>query len=310
MSSDEYAAPWAAFWYRGLGRVAAVTLEVDGEFSGQFGEWGDYDNFLITHARWLLGGQPPDDVFVDVNRQGQDAVVTVELDADRPDRGSGAAPRVSIVIPGNDHPEPIEPTLTWVGPDTLEARFRMERTGTYRTQVWTSDNERADGPAVSLPYSPEFEPREGLPSGKEVMEEVAALSGGAERTNVLDVFLDPPRSSRKTSLLPWVFIASVVLLLMEIAGRRLSLWERLAEVTTTGAAVEPARWLPQWKLPTWGSRKQARPARTAAADAPTTVAVSEIAASAPPKPMKPAVPAKTAADVYAAAKQKAKKRMQ
>ncbi len=214
------------------------------------------------------------------------------------------------MLPGSDNPAPIEPTLTWVGPDTLEARFRMDRTGTYRTIVKTDDGEFARGPAVSLPYSPEFEPREGLPSGKEVMEEIAALSGGVERTNVLDVFLDPPRSSRKTSLLPWVFIASVVLLLLEIAGRRLSLWERLAEVTSIGAAVEPARWLPQWKLPTWGSKQQTRPARTAAADAPTTVAASEISTPVPKKPTQPAVTAKSAADVYAAAKQKAKKRMQ
>lgn len=307
-STDEYAAPWAAFWYRGLGRVAAITLEVDGEFSGNFGTWEHYDDFLITHARWLLGGEPPDEVFIDIEREGQDAVITVELDADRPDRGSGEAPQVFIVLPGTDNPPPIEPTLTWVGPDTLEARFRMERTGTYRTIVQSPDGELSRGPATSLPYSPEFEPREGLPSGQDVMAEVAALSAGSERTNVLDVFLNPPRSSKRTSLLPWVFIATVILLLLEIAGRRLSLWERLAEVTTTGAAaVEPARWLPQWKLPTWRTSKQQRPSRTAAADAPTTVAASEIIT---PASQQPVVTTKSAADVYAAAKQKAKKRLQ
>jgi Mg-chelatase subunit ChlD len=311
-STDEYLAPWAAFWYRGLGRAAAITLEVDGEYSGGFGNWDHYDDFLITHARWLLGGEPPDEVFVDITREGQEAVVTVELDSDRPDRGSGEAPQVFIIQPGDDNPETIEPALTWVGPDTLEARFRMERTGTYRTVVQTGEEELTRGPAVSLPYSPEFEPREGLPSGKDIMEEIAALSGGMERVQVLDVFQDPPRSSRTASLLPWIFIASVILLLLEIAGRRLSLWERLAEVKITGGAVEPARWLPQWKLklPAWGKGAQAQHARSAAADAPTTVAASEIITPAPKPVVKPAAQTKTAADVYAAAKSRAKKRMQ
>ncbi len=308
-STDEYLAPWAAFWYRGLGRVAAITLEVDGEYSGGFGDWDHYDDFLITHARWLLGGEPPDEVFVDITREGQEAVVTVELDSDRPERGSGEAPQVFIILPGSDNPEPIEPTLTWVGPDTLEARFRMERTGTYRTIVQTEEGELTRGPAVSLPYSPEFEPREGLPSGKEIMEEIAALSGGLERTNVLDVLLDPPRSSRSTSLLPWIFIVSVIFLLLEIAGRRLSLWERLAEVVTSGAAIEPARWLPQWKMPTWEGRRRSQSTRSAAADAATTVAASEIAAAPKASASMPAAQTKTAAEVYAAAKSRAKKRM-
>ena len=32
ISADEYQAPWSAFWYRGLGRVAALTMELDGGY--------------------------------------------------------------------------------------------------------------------------------------------------------------------------------------------------------------------------------------------------------------------------------------
>ena len=51
LSQDEYQAPWSSFWYRGLGRVSAITLEVDGSFSGHFGSWDQYEDFLITHVR-------------------------------------------------------------------------------------------------------------------------------------------------------------------------------------------------------------------------------------------------------------------
>ena len=79
-----FAAPWAAFWYRGLGRVAALTFEVDGKHSGAFGTWENYADFLITHTRWLLGSTSPQEVFVAVEREGQDAVLTLELDPKRP----------------------------------------------------------------------------------------------------------------------------------------------------------------------------------------------------------------------------------
>ncbi|HXY36879.1 MAG TPA: vWA domain-containing protein, partial [Planctomycetaceae bacterium] len=86
VSADEYQAPWSAFWYHGLGRVAALTLEVDGSYSGQFGHWNKANDFLITHVRWLLGSASPDDVFLRIDRAGEDAVATVELDPDRPEK--------------------------------------------------------------------------------------------------------------------------------------------------------------------------------------------------------------------------------
>ena len=50
VTRDEYAAPLSAVWYHELGRVAALTLEVDGEFSGGFGSWDEYADFS-RHSR-------------------------------------------------------------------------------------------------------------------------------------------------------------------------------------------------------------------------------------------------------------------
>ena len=73
-----------------------------------------------------------------LKRDGQDAVLTVELD---PRRGSGSSrsdpPSLIIVPPGVEREAAIQPDFIWTGPDTLEARFQMNRTGTYRTLVKT-----------------------------------------------------------------------------------------------------------------------------------------------------------------------------
>ena len=305
ISRDDYKAPWSAFWYRGLGRVAALSLEVDGKHSGAFGKWDGYNDFLITHARWLLGGSNPDEIFLDIERRGQDAVATVELDPERPNKQRSQPPKLIVVPPGQERADVVEPEFVWTGPDTLQARFRMDRTGTYRTLLKTSERQFARGPAVTLPYSPEYVPRVGLPDGKEVLTSIMELSGGKQRTDVLEMLSDPPRAARTVSLLPTLFIASICLLILEIAGRRLSLWERVTASVAPVAEklVVPASWLPQIKL---RFPKRKRKAKTATA----VVATSQDTPTSPPKAQPSTTPAKpSVSDAFERAKQRARKRL-
>ena len=319
VSQDEYQAPWSAFWYRGLGRVAALTLEVDGKYAGQFGHWDKANDFLITHVRWLLGSPSPDDVFVRIDRAGEDAVATVELDPDRADKSRQGPPTLIVVPPGAEREEPLTPDFTWTGPDTLEARFRMDRTGTYRTLVKTGERKFVRGPAVTLPYSPEFVPRIGLPSGTETLKGMAELSGGKLRTDVLEVLSDPPRSARSLSLIPWLMGLAIGLLLTEIAGRRLSLWQRVSalipERETAAPRIEPARpaatrkW---WDLPV--RRAGQRPAANRSGrstSAPAAALSTPPPTSAAPPPAGPTPEAAQAAiDVFQQAKDRARRRSQ
>ncbi|MDA1166333.1 MAG: VWA domain-containing protein, partial [Planctomycetota bacterium] len=124
LSQDEYQAPWSSFWYRGLGRVSAITLEVDGTFSGEFGTWDHYEDFLVTHVRWLLGGSNTNEVFVHVEQSGQDAVVRLELDPERRDQKSTQSPELIIVPPGQEREDVLRPDFVWTGAHELEARFQ------------------------------------------------------------------------------------------------------------------------------------------------------------------------------------------
>jgi len=315
ITQDEYTAPLSAVWYRGLGRAAALCLEVDGQYSGQFGRWENYSDFLITHARWLMSGNSPNEVFVDVQREGQDAVVRVELDPDRTDVANTQPPELIVIPPGDERVEVVTPEFLWTGPHSLEARFPLDRTGSFRTIVKTGDQKMTRGPAVSLPYSPEFAPRAGLASGKEILEEVAETSGGIARTDVLAILDDPPRAASRKTLLPWLFALAVLLLIAEIAGRRLSLWERLpsfddmlpADVAEVVRRNRPAAWWPKWKLNVSQFFSGKGRSRTAQAEsgqpkdrqtAPAAAASARNSAEAEARKR----------DVFAAAKERAKKR--
>ena len=305
ITQDEYDAPLSAFWHRGLGRVAALTFEVDGKFSGQFANWNLQTDYLVTHARWLLGGDDPDEIFTKIERQGQDAVVTVELDPERPRQERMRAPELLVVPPGEERIEMQKPDLVWVGPNTLEARLPMHRTGTYRTLVKTGPREITRGPAVTLPYSPEYVPRIDLPTGREVLESVAEITGGLERTDIVEVLADPPRSAQRMSLLPILMVLGILLVLVEIAGRRLSLWERSGatkkQEDRESVSSRVASWLPQWKF-----RMPRRGKKQAAAPSPPQAAHAKRPATTDPSD---AEPDRKAQDVFAAAKQRAKRRL-
>ena len=241
-----------------------------------------------------------------MTREGQDAVIKVELDPERASEFRVRPPRVLVLPPGAERQDPIEPSLSWTGPNSLEARVRLSRTGTYRTLVRSGEREARDfvrGPIVTLPYSPEFVPRVDEPSGVEVLLELATLSGGEQRTDVTSVFADPPRSSKRVSLLPWLFIASVLVLVLEIAGRRLSLWSRTSErFSRTARVVERAAPRP----------KPARDRRRAAAAAvPITAAVSPDphTPSPAPAPVPTPPPQPDPVDVFRSAKSRARKRL-
>jgi Mg-chelatase subunit ChlD len=310
VSADEYQAPWSAFWYRGLGRAAALTMEVDGRYSGQFGRWDKLNDFLITHVRWLLGNARPDDVFLRIDRAGEDAVATVELDPDRPDKSRNGPPTLMVVPPGAEREAALTPDFIWTGPDTLEARFRMDRTGTYRTLLKTGERKFVRGPAVTLPYSPEFVPRIGLPSGTETLKEIAEISGGKLRTDVLEVLADPPRSASSISLIPWLMGCAIGLLLTEIAGRRLSLWQRVASLVPEKAAhadgVESAR---PGGFRRWWERSLPRVPSTRAGAASRSV--PQTSTSEPvPKPQNAPETVPPPMDVFQQAKDRARRRSQ
>jgi hypothetical protein len=227
VTTDEYAAPVLAFWHRGLGRIAALTAEVDGKFSGRLNSWGGFAPFSVGLGRWLLGGDPPVGVQATIERERSQGIVRVELDPDRPRDASGSAraPIAVIVPPGATTGDSERLALSWVGEHTLEARFPLRHTGVYVGAVEAAPGQVLPLPPLSLPYSPEFEPRTDPNEGRATLTEIARISGGGERTAWDDVF--SARGLRNRQVRDLVLPLALILLclhVVEIAGRRLLLF--------------------------------------------------------------------------------------
>jgi len=192
VTTDDYHAPVLAFWHRGLGRVGALTAEVDGEYSRRLNAWPGFQSFAVGVARWVLGGEPPSGMQASITREGSQGIVRVELD---PGRTRGGADDVraatATIVPPDTRTGATSDrlNLSWVDEDTLEARFPVQKSGLYLGAVQLGGHVLPLAP-LSLPYSPEFEPRPDPQEGRRTLREMARVTGGIERTAWDDVF-DP-----------------------------------------------------------------------------------------------------------------------
>jgi Mg-chelatase subunit ChlD len=269
VTSDEHKAPVLAFWHRGLGRVAALTAEADGKYSNRLNAWSDFQGFAVGLGRWLLGGEPPSGVRATIDRAGGQGIIRVELD---PDRRRVAADDVraataTIVPPGGRASDATRRlTLSWIGEDTLEARFPLQKAGLYLGAVQLGTGAVLPLAPLSLPYSPEFEPRTDPDEGKKTLQELARATGGAERTAWDGVFSARLLRNRQVKDLVIPLILMLLLLHMtEIAGRRL-LWFQAARA-----------WLNNLEMPLL----RRRPRQPAPAPVPAAVPISGTTAPAP-----------------------------
>jgi Mg-chelatase subunit ChlD len=296
VTTDEYHAPALAFWHRGLGRVAALTAPVDGTYARRLNAWRDFQGFSVGLGRWLLGGAPPSGIQATIERRGGQGIVRIELDPGRArgDAGDVRAATATVLAPGARSGQAAQRLpLSWVGEDALEARFPLQSSGIYLGAVRLGTGEVLPLPPLTLPYSPEFEPRSDPGEGRAALAEMARLTGGAERTTWDDVFR--ASGSRDRQMRDLVIPLTAILLalhLLEIGGRRLLLFAAIRGWMQTLAIPRPRI--------AWMRRPGAAvPASRSAQSDP----------SPPPAPPPPAPPQPIASPL-ARAKAKARSRME
>jgi Mg-chelatase subunit ChlD len=299
MSDDDYHAPLLSFWHRGLGRVAALTLEVDGKYSGSLNRWKDFGGFATGLGRWLLGGDPPLGMRATMDREGGEGIVRLELDPDRK-RGSAEDIRsaaAAIAAPGDSASGQSQRlNLEWTGENSLEARFPIRKLGIFLGAVDPGQGHFLRLPPLMLPYSPEYEPRVDPAEGRKTLLEIARISGGTERTAWDGVFSASLLKQRQVrDLVIWIALLLLLLHLGELAGRRLFLF-RAAE-----AKIQTIR-LPKLKLP--ARKAPAKPVEPAGS--PVLPGEAE---KQPAKPTPAPAPVPTASPLERA-KAKARRRME
>jgi hypothetical protein len=297
---DEYKAPVVAAWNAGAGRVLCYTGEADGEYTGAMAKWKDVGDFYTSLARWTTGQQGPLSDGMVVTQEVKNGVDIVELHLDPRRQGDAftALPKVNTLraLPGAV-PRVEKATLRWTGADSLGIEVPLQGSETALTTVEIEGQPPVALPPVCLPYSPEFKPTDN-DTGLVALDKLARATGGKERVEVAGIWKELPRHPRLISLTPWLALAAVVVLLLEVLERRMGV---LTQVQRFSWDREKA---PTAARRRWFARRP-RLAPLAAKEAPPEVSAPVLA----PRPL-PSVEEKTdVLDALRQARQRLRGRM-
>lgn len=243
VTTDDYAAPLFAYWFRGLGRCATLAVEADGRFTGEFAAWDGYAGFFDTVGRWIMHEDAPEGVSVQLQSQGSEVMVQVDVDLARASELRIDAAALRLITPDSSQVETIP--LTWTDEHTLTARFPVSERGTYLPVVDLGRRRLLRAAPYVQPYSPEFAPWTREVSPEEVMRRLSFLTGGEERSSVVGIFDGVVREQSMQSLVEPLAILAMLLFLLEVLFRRLALWDSVqwVGVTMAAALLRAAAWV-------------------------------------------------------------------
>ena len=220
-TADERQAPLLAFWQAGAGRVLAFTGEADGSFAGPFAHGAQAGEFYATAARWTCGESDADLGYVLRSRIEDDALaVDLHLDPDLPERPAAATPQLVVLReqPGRE-PQRDEMPFHWSGPARLSARMPLLGPETALAAVRIPGQPPVILPPTSLPYNPEYRPRDPA-EGRRLLRRLAHATGGIERADLGGAWhtLRTERAPRR--LAPFFTLLSALFFLIGILERR------------------------------------------------------------------------------------------
>lgn len=228
ISTDTYAAPLVAFGRRGIGKTAAVSFPLGGDFSEKTRSWEAYPDFLQTLSRWLMGEDVPSGVGIRRQLNGTELTIDLLYETEEWSERFAESPPRLVLQRGYRDPTPDELTWERLAPGHYSLRTDLKESEPVRGAVQIAGAAIPFGPVVAG-SSAEWNFDSDRVSE---LRETARTSGGGELLDLTDAWRKPPAPSSE-SIRDWFFAAALLLFLLE------------AFVTRTG-----------WKLPL-PTRKQA-----------------------------------------------------
>lgn len=231
-AGDDQQSPLLAFWPRGRGRAAALTLPWEGEFSGDWPQWTSRTDFLGQLTTWLTASHESDRAQL----QWDHATERPRLRLTLAERAGLLAPdpgRLIVIGPGGEMRPNVpfqqlgnkEWTLT---PDLLQP-------GHYIAVLELNDREQVFSPPLSVAHAPEFDLQhyQTVKGGVTALENIMQRTGGTRPVRLAELLEQRPPSRESAAVAwPW-WLAALLLYLFEIAAERfgwlLTFEQRLAE---------------------------------------------------------------------------------
>ncbi|MEZ5324679.1 MAG: VWA domain-containing protein [Verrucomicrobiales bacterium] len=225
VTTDTYKAPLVAYGQRGIGRVAAVSFPLGGEYSERARAWPKMGDFVQTLGRWLMGEDLPPGVGLRWQIEGTAIDIDLLHDDTWDERLARSAPK--ILIAQGMPPGQVE-EFTW----------QRMAPGHYRIMQDFPDGQMLRGAIqignAAIPFGP-------LVAGGSAewafdeqriddLRELSAQTGGRELLELSDAWRSPPQErivDFRTTLLTALLIVILVDALVTRMGWTLPAFDRM-----------------------------------------------------------------------------------
>ena len=212
-SADEYAAPLLAFWQRGLGRTAAVSFPLGGDYSARVRAWPQYGDLLQTLTRWLMGDELPPGLALRPHVDGTDLQLDLFYDQTWEERLAASAPGIVLADGATGQPRPV----VW---EHLEpGHFRAVTT--LPPGQWVRGAVQLGRYAVPFgPIAAGINPEWTFDHARITeLQNVARLSGGGERTDLSKIWEAPRKAEFRELRTPLLLMFLLAFLADALATR-------------------------------------------------------------------------------------------
>jgi hypothetical protein len=210
VTTDEYVAPLVAHARRGLGRTAAVSFPLGGEYSELTRSWDGYGDFVQTLTRWLMGLELPPGIGLRHRLDGTRLTLDLLYDPEMwADKLAADPPGIRLLESG-------------AGNSAYEIPWRRIEPGHFSVSRDLDEGSVARGAVRVGPHAIPFGP---LTVGSSVewafdperlteLRAVSAQTGGRELLDLAEAWLRPPHD-HEVSLRLWLALGLLVLLVAE-----------------------------------------------------------------------------------------------
>ena len=213
--------PLLATWQYGLGRAAAWTSDLKGQWAADWLAWDDFSRFAAQLVAWTLPVPQVEGVFAQAALEDDQAVICVEA-TDKAGRPRNFL-NMSATIIGPDL-RAVEVGLSQVGAGRYQALVALSQPGTYLVQLGVSEGGEPLGRqmlGLVVPYSPEYKTSG---TNQSLLGQLAGLTGGGRLPEPVAAFLhNLPSADRAREIWGALLLMAASLFPLDVAVRRVML---------------------------------------------------------------------------------------
>ncbi len=213
--------PLLASWQYGLGRAAAFTSDLKGQWAIEWLGWDGFSRFVTQLISWTLPSNRAEGLTFEAKLQGNQALVQVKANLTDGSPRNFLTASATIIDPAN---QSKELKLEQVGAGEYLAKTGLNSSGVYLVRVGVNDGDQSLGQStlgLVVPYSPEYK-SSGI--DQNFLERLSGTTGGGFLQNPVNAFThDLPQIPSSREIWPFLLIITALLFPFDVAVRRLSL---------------------------------------------------------------------------------------